>query len=96
MNITNEAYFSPSDLPQKKIIEYLHKAQQQLCICVFTISDNMITEAIVQCARKGIPVQIVTDNDKTFDKGSDIWVLAKEGGIEIKVDMTDNHMHHKF
>ncbi|MCB0845448.1 MAG: DUF1669 domain-containing protein, partial [Bacteroidetes bacterium] len=37
----------------------------------------------------------LTDNDKYWDKGSDIEKFTK-AGIEVKVDRTESHMHHKF
>jgi phosphatidylserine/phosphatidylglycerophosphate/cardiolipin synthase-like enzyme len=40
-------------------------------------------------------VRILTDNEKLFDKGSDIRELAA-AGIAVRVDETPNHMHHKF
>ncbi|GEO02654.1 hypothetical protein AAE02nite_03180 [Adhaeribacter aerolatus] len=62
---------------------------------MFTISDDRITRAILQAHRKGIPVKILTDNEKLFDRGSDIRELA-QAGIPVRIDNTPNHMHHKF
>jgi len=45
--------------------------------------------------KKGILIKLITDNDKSFDVGSDIEQLAK-AGIAIKMDTSPNHMHHKF
>lgn len=64
-------------------------------ICVFTISDDRISDAIVRAHRNGISVKIITDNDKLHDTGSDIRELAAKG-LEIRVDKTRSHMHHKF
>lgn len=95
-SIINQVYFSPGEICKQKIIETLHQAKQLIKICVFTISDNEITDEIVACLRKGIEVKVITDNEKMEDQGSDIWILAKENNIQIKVDNTSNHMHHKF
>jgi phosphatidylserine/phosphatidylglycerophosphate/cardiolipin synthase-like enzyme len=64
-------------------------------ICVFTISDDRITDAIITTHKKGVQIQVITDNDKMEDEGSDIEQLADEG-IPVKIDNTPNHMHHKF
>jgi len=91
----SEAYFSPGESCRKAIIEQIEKATKRLQICVFTISDDRISDAIIRASRKGIDVRIITDNDKSNDLGSDVVRLA-QGGIPIKMDNTSNHMHHKF
>ncbi|WP_165865000.1 phospholipase D-like domain-containing protein [Rufibacter latericius] len=89
------AYFSPGEDCLSAIQECLRAAKSSLRICVFTISDDRITQAILAAHRKGIKIQLLTDNEKLFDKGSDIRQLA-QAGIKVKVDNTTNHMHHKF
>lgn len=37
----------------------------------------------------------ITDNDKSFDPGSDIERLAR-AGVPVRQDETEFHMHHKF
>jgi cardiolipin hydrolase len=91
----NRAYFSPGRECQAAIITQIKSARVSLHICVFTISDNEITKAIEEAFRKRIDVKIITDNDKTFDRGSDIQQLHDKG-VDIKIDRTDSHMHHKF
>jgi len=91
----NKAYFSPGDACLNAIIAGISRAKSSLKICVFTISDDRITRAILQAHRRGIPVKILTDNEKLYDKGSDIRELAQVG-IPVRIDNTTNHMHHKF
>jgi len=91
----NHAYFSPGDTCLSAIITAINGAQSSLKICVFTISDDRITQAILQAHRRGIKVKILTDNEKLYDKGSDIREL-KQAGVPVRVDITTNHMHHKF
>jgi len=55
----------------------------------------MITQAILAAHHRGVAIQLLTDNDKLLDLGSDIIELRK-AGINVKVDNTSNHMHHKF
>ena len=89
------AYFSPGESCRNTIVQQLEHATTKLRICVFTISDDRITDAIVQAHRKGVDVRVLTDNDKSLDLGSDIERLAREK-ISIRMDNTSNHMHHKF
>ena len=89
------AYFSPGDACRNVIMRQIDKATALLSICVFTISDDTIANSLLTAHQKGVTIKIITDNDKSFDEGSDIEQLAK-AGIAIKMDNTPNHMHHKF
>lgn len=91
----SDAFFSPGDACRNIIINQIMYAVNKISICVFTISDDRITSAIIDSHKRGKDVRIITDNDKSLDLGSDIAQLSKEG-IEIKMDSTPNHMHHKF
>lgn len=90
-----KVYFSPSEDCRNAIIKEIKSAKQELRICVFTISDDRITDAILEAHSRNVTITIITDNDKTLDVGSDIGFLSKKG-IRIKIDTTSNHMHHKF
>lgn len=92
---TTDAYFSPGDECRNVIIHQIKSAVKQLQICVFTISDDLITDAIITSHQRGITIKIITDNDKSLDEGSDIEHIAKQG-IAVRMDRTANHMHHKF
>ncbi|MBK5279017.1 MAG: DUF1669 domain-containing protein [Bacteroidia bacterium] len=94
-NRTSEAFFSPGESCRSSIINQINSANAKLKICLFTISDDTITNAILNSHRKGLDIRIITDDDKSFDMGSDIQRLSKEG-ISVRMDYTTNHMHHKF
>jgi phosphatidylserine/phosphatidylglycerophosphate/cardiolipin synthase-like enzyme len=91
----SDAYFSPGDACRNVIIGQINSAISHLNICVFTISDDSITDAILTSHKRGKKIRIITDNDKSHDEGSDIEVLAR-AGVSVKMDRTPNHMHHKF
>ncbi len=91
----NNAYFTHHDNIRDLVINLLKSAREELKICMFTISDNPIAETIAGCHAKGIRVRIITDDGKTFDKGSDIYSLHKIG-VNIKIDSHKSLMHHKF
>lgn len=90
-----EAHFSPGDDCPRAIRGRLAGAQRSVEICVFTITDDRITEAILETHRRGVEVRILSDNDKANDIGSDIDRLA-HAGIPVRVDRGPSHMHHKF
>ncbi len=88
-------HFSPGDACLNAIVNQISSARKMLDICVFTISDDRISDAIVACHRNRVQVRIITDNEKLQDLGSDIERFAK-AGIVVRIDRTEAHMHHKF
>ena len=88
------AYFSPGEECRRKIRELCRQARQNLDICVFTISDDQLSAEILACHRRGVPVRIISDDDKRFDEGSDIHALR---GPAYRCESTTvPSMHHKF
>jgi phosphatidylserine/phosphatidylglycerophosphate/cardiolipin synthase-like enzyme len=93
--VESEAYFSPGDNCPQRIVSLLDAAVKSVDICVFTITDDRISSAILAAQRRGIPVLIITDDEKIADPGSDIQRL-QQAGIPVRVDRSMYHMHHKF
>jgi cardiolipin hydrolase len=93
--IQPEAFFSPGSSCRDKIINLVNSAKKSIDICVFTISDNKITQPILDAHHRGIQVTIISDNDKSNDRGSDIHHLLDEG-VNVLLDQSKYHMHHKF
>jgi len=89
------AYFSPGNTCRNKLMDLCHQARNTIDICVFTISDNKLSSAILKAAARGVKIRIITDNDKSGDLGSDVDYL-REKGIPIVMDTSPYHMHHKF
>lgn len=92
---SSKAYFSPGENCLSAILGELGRAEQSVDICVFTITDDRIAEALLATRQRGVALRIITDNDKQHDEGSDIARL-RDAGISIKVDGDERHMHHKF
>jgi len=91
----DDACFSPGDDCLNRIIHRLNTAKSTVDICVFTITDDRISQGILAAHRRGVKLRIITDNDKANDLGSDVprFIEAK---IPLKVDHSPYHMHHKF
>jgi len=94
-SLESEALFSPGDDCSHRICRMLASAKKQIDICVFTITDDRVTRAIQAAHQRRVQVRIITDNDKSLDRGSDIELLS-QSGIPVRTDNTDHHMHHKF
>ena len=91
----SEAHFSPGDAPLHRIVALLLAARRSVDVCVFAITDDRIARALLDCHKRGVTLRIISDNDKAFDRGSDIDKL-RAAGVPVRVDRTDAHMHHKF
>lgn len=87
--------FSPGNDCLDQILTECKKAKKSIDICVFTISENQISNELIACHKRGVKIRIITDDDKSHDKGSDIEYLSEQG-IEITTDNSPAHMHHKF
>jgi phosphatidylserine/phosphatidylglycerophosphate/cardiolipin synthase-like enzyme len=90
-----EVHFSPGDRCVGAINGLIRRTHRTLDVCVFTITDNRISETILEAANRRVKVRIITDDEKSEDKGSDIEHLQRSG-IEVRVDHSPYHMHHKF
>ncbi len=94
-SIIANAYFSPGEDVKKRLIALCEHASRSLDVCVFTIADDQLCQALIDAHRKGVIVRVITDDEKTKDKGSDIYALIR-AGIEVRTDDDPAHMHHKF
>ena len=91
----NHVYFSPGPDCRVAIEQAMETALNELLICVFTISDDRLSDAIQRAHRNGLTVRVLSDNDKMDDRGNDIERLAASG-VSVRVDRSPEHMHHKF
>jgi mitochondrial cardiolipin hydrolase len=90
-----EAHFSPGDRCRRRISALLDQSRRGVDICVFTITDDHISRAILRAHKRGVRVRIISDDDKAQDRGSDVQELER-AGLEVRLDRSEAHMHHKF
>jgi len=89
------AHFSPGESCRRKIRDLCRQARKSVDICVYTISDDQLSEEILACHLRGVTVRVISDNEKQYDAGSDIqWLRDK--GVPLRIDSGPYHMHHKF
>ncbi|MCP4898416.1 MAG: DUF1669 domain-containing protein [bacterium] len=90
-----EAWFSPHSDCAGRIMQLVERSQKSIEVCVFTITDDRITHALLESHARGTDIRIITDDMKAGDLGSDINDLA-EAGIPLATDNSSAHMHNKF
>ena len=89
------ACFSPGPACRQLIQQQLRDTRSHADLCVFTLSDDRITDEVLAALRRGVALRLITDNDKQLDSGSDVARL-RQAGVPVVVDRTEAHMHHKF
>lgn len=89
------AFFAPGEDCLRKLRELCLGAKRSIDACVYTIADDRLTDALIDAHRRGLTVRILSDNLKVHDTGSDVHRL-RDRGIDVRLDDSDFHMHHKF
>ena len=90
-----EAHFSPGDGPLRAIVKLIEEARGSIDVCVFTVTDDRLSRALVNAHQRGVRVRVVSDDEKALDLGSDLQRL-QDAGLPVRLDRAESHMHHKF
>lgn len=90
-----EVHFNPGEECLLGILRLFNHVKSSIDICVFTITDDRITDAIFQAHKRGMVIRIITDDEKIHARGSDIIRIAN-ADIPVAIDHAHEHMHHKF
>lgn len=90
-----DAYFAPGDDCLRRLRELCLGAKRTIDVCVYTIADDRLCDALLDAHRRGIAVRILSDDHKVHDAGSDVLRL-RDRGLDVRLDDTAFHMHHKF
>lgn len=91
----SEAFFSPGEDCRRAIADQFGRARVSVDICVFTITDDHLSAAIMEAHGRGVHIRVVSDDEKSGDTGSDIPTLRRLG-VGVAIDTSPSHMHHKF
>ncbi len=90
-----EAWFLPDPAALGRLVGLIKDCKQSLDVCVFTITHDELSGALLDAHRRGVKLRVITDDDKAHDRGSDIDRL-REAGVAVETDDTEAHMHHKY
>jgi phosphatidylserine/phosphatidylglycerophosphate/cardiolipin synthase-like enzyme len=89
-----EVLDSPGERVWRRIVSLADEARESIDVCVFTVTHDPITRALVDAHQRGVRVRIVSDDEKSLEPGSDVRALS-DAGLEVRVDASPHHMHHK-
>eukprot|EP00478_Filoreta_tenera_P005697 GABV01006952.1.p1 GENE.GABV01006952.1~~GABV01006952.1.p1 ORF type:complete len:121 (-),score=34.67 GABV01006952.1:3-323(-) len=73
----------PSSL--SRMLEIFNNARKSIQVCIFTLSCNEISEALIKAQKRGVNVRVITDDEQVNNRGSDIKELAGVG-IPVHTD----------
>lgn len=91
-----EAFFFPNPDSEKRLIHYLNMAERTMLVCVFTMTNDDLANALRRAKARGVDIRIISDDDLLGMVGSDLKALHSEG-FQVRVDLDMHaHMHHKF
>ena len=94
--IVHDPMFFPSLESEAKVVHYLNSATTTLDICVFSITYNVLGDAIIEAHKRGVKVRVISDDEQAKNPGADIERL-QQAGIPLKIDLDPKaHMHNKF
>jgi len=80
----------------RKIVKILDNARYSMDVCVFTITNDSIEEALLKAHSRGVEVRIISDDLQMKVKGCELAKLSR-AGIDVKHDSNfSKFMHHKF
>lgn len=89
-----EVMFAPDDLVTRRLVQIIRGAQEGIRILAFILTSDPITDALVQQAESGVPVEVVLEADNANAPGSDFLSLM-ESGVQVRLDSNPYNMHHK-
>lgn len=88
-------WFAPHMDVCANIVASFERVRERADVCVFTITNDLIANALIAAHKRGVKVRLVSDDMKAGDLGSDIDRIARSG-VAVRIDRTEAHMHHKF
>ncbi len=91
----HKVFFSPGTEIGETLSNLLRDAQDSVQLCIFSITDYRLAKEVLNCYKRGLKVEVITDDQKIFDRGSEIQDM-RLAGIDIKIDHSQYHMHNKF
>ncbi len=89
-----ENYFCPEDNCEKKVLEELEKAEENIYFMVFTFTSENIGNKLVEKHEKGIEIKGVFEKFSANTQYSEYKKL-NENNINVKTDKNPDIMHHK-
>ena len=91
-----DAFFFPNEKNIDRLVGYLSKATKSMKVCVFSMTNDKLANALHDAQKRGVQVRVISDDECMNQVGSDVQWLAEQG-VQVRTDDAPNfHMHNKF
>jgi phosphatidylserine/phosphatidylglycerophosphate/cardiolipin synthase-like enzyme len=90
-----DTYFSPNGGAADYIVKFIDKTSATLDIAVYSLTHDLISDAIIRAQKRGVKIRFLTDDLQSKGGGSDDEKL-EAAGVLVRRDTQSGLMHHKF
>src|SRR5690349_2522859 len=80
----SDAYFSPYDNVEQKIIDIINKTKRSISIAIYQMTSKPLFEALVSAMKRGVSCEVVTEGS-TFKATSSKTLLLRDLGVPTYV-----------
>ncbi len=88
--------FSPSPCCQNNVITLLHDSQKTVDIAIYSLTDVLIKDAILEAANRGVKIRVIYDKSQSYGKGSQIDTLIHPNIITTSNTSKVKIEHNKY
>lgn len=88
-------YFTPGNDCENQIIQLLDRAEKEVVIDIYALTNKKIGQAIERVADRGIPMRILSDRQQAGNRYS-LVVPLHQRGIDIRVNSRHRIEHNKY
>lgn len=101
-----EVYFSPNGGARDAILKEIENAEYTIDVCVYLLTDRILSKALVDAVKRGIKVRVVLDGEGAIGKKYSHFEYLIRHGVPVRLYIEHlkekkrmgytSLMHHKF
>lgn len=93
---TVEVWYGPEDRPLEHLVREYARATRYIYVASYGFTSPLSVKALVEAARRGVDVRILTDRERLNDPKQRAALSAlREAGIPIRINQHESLMHLK-
>ncbi len=93
--MTPEAYFSSDEHCKERVLSLINGAQHTLDICIFSLNDDVLSDAILRAHERHLDVRIIVDDNST-PESEHLYNCLRGKGLHVVKDTSALHRRHRF
>ncbi len=104
ISLSIEVFFSPNGGARNAVLKELKKANKEINVAMYILTDRELSNALISAKERGIKVQVLLDGKSAEEIGYSKHHFLDEKKVNIRLDNThrsygnkyEGIMHHKF